>query len=306
MENRIFQVDEKCFIIYTGKSSADNRSFLRIGNSSFVSDIDDIQKHIRHIVIPDANVIDIKKEKDNIKYMERGKISYICNKKNQDILFGALRKVGVDTDNLYHKDLSKEIENVNRLENKKHFFTIFYENKNVKLVFNEEIFFDLFSYKKDISDYKDEHERLHNFIGLLDRLNLENNDIQFTENIINNNEFAINLKNSSLFITQDNQYFPLNVGMFKFVKIKEIGVINFTFNCSQRFYTGRSMSIILFERDEKKIEISDVLIDSEVLESQVLYSYSMDFKSGESKDNSVIFQLYKHLLDGAERKWKNL
>ncbi|HPO48742.1 MAG TPA: hypothetical protein PLO89_00310 [Spirochaetota bacterium] len=301
MENRIFQVDEKCFIIYTGKSSADNRSFLRIGNSSFVGDNSHIQEHIRHIVIADASNIDAKKEKENIRYMEKGKISYICNKKNQDILFAALQKVGVDTDNLYHKDLSKELENVNRLENKKHFFTIFYENKNVKLVFNEEIFFDLFSYKKDILDYKEERERLENFILLLEEHNRKNREMNFK-----NSEFpedkktSLDFKTFSLFIIQDNQYFPLNLGMFKFQKNENS--LNFTFNCSQRFYTGRDVSLALYQRDEKKIEMTDLLIDSEVLESQVLYGYEMDFKSALENEISTVYEFFEYLLNGANTK----
>ncbi|HOV13129.1 MAG TPA: hypothetical protein PK771_02500 [Spirochaetota bacterium] len=303
MDKRIFQIDEKCFIIYTGKSSADNRSFLRIGNSSFLDTSKEVQKHIRHIVIPDATIIDIKKEKDNIKFMESGKISYICNKKNQDILFGSLRKAGVDTDNLYHKDLSKEIENVNRLENKKHFFTIFYENKNVKLVFNEEIFFDLFSYKKELSNYSEDRTRLINFIGLLDKLNNENENIDFSEDFLNTEEeITLDCNKSSMFITQDNQYFALNMGMFKIGKIDSDGNFNFTFNCSQRFYAGRYLSIVVLERDEKKIELSDILTECEVLESQVLYGYSMDYKNGSSNDKFSILKLYKHLIDGVNKK----
>lgn len=298
MERRIFQVDEKCFIIYTGKSSADDKSFLRIGNSSFISNNVEIQKHVRHIVVSDANSVDIKTEKENIRHMESGKIIYICNKHNQDLLFGLLRKAGVDTDNLYHKNLSKELENVNRLENKKHFFTIFYENKNVKLVFNEEIFFDLFSYKKEDVNYEEERERLLNFIILLDKLNSENRSANLTEEFTNITEITkLEYDNCVMFIAQDNQYFPLNVGNFKITRLNDNGDFNFSFNCSQRFYTGRELSLIVLERDEKKIDISDILLDSEVLESMVLYGYSMNFEGKDSRHNYAVLNLYKKILD---------
>ncbi len=314
MDKRVFQIDEKCFIIYTGKSSADNRSFLRIGNSQFLNDKKDIQSHIRHIVISDALSVDMQKEKDNIKYMEKGKIIYICNKKNQDILFNNLQKVGVDTNSLYHRDLSKELENVNRLENKKHFFTIFYENKNVKLVFNEEVFFDLFSYKKESDSFDKERLRLSNFIAMLDNLNKESKELSFTEECLKEKEDdLLDLDRSSMFIAQDNHYFPLNVGMFKMVNYSDdensnentVNNILFKFNCSSRFYAGRYLSLIVLERDKNKIELSDILLESDVLESQILYGYSMIFKNNSLKERCNVLKLYKHLIDGINKSGIN-
>ncbi|OHD09555.1 MAG: hypothetical protein A2086_04190 [Spirochaetes bacterium GWD1_27_9] len=301
MNKRIFSIDEKCFIIYTGKSSADNKSFLRIGNSEFITK--NIQSHIRHIVVPDASTVDAKLEKDNIKYMEKGKISYICNKKNQDILFKSLASVGVDTENLYHKDLSKELENINRIENKKHFFTIFYENKNLKLVFNEEIFFDLFSFMREKWDFKQEQQRLNDFVDLIDDLYNQNKNKDFLDTILDSKlPLEIDFEYSSIFLIQENHYFPLNIGMFNIERQNKSGDFKFNFNCSQRFLVGKEISIFLLEKEEKKIELAGILLDGEVIESEVLYKYTADFKLNENNNSLIILQFYKYLCDKAKSK----
>jgi len=290
MKKRVFHIDEKCFIIYTGKSSADNQSFLRIGNSGFVTK--DIQSHIRFIVVPDAKIIDINREKENIKFMEQGKIKYICNKENLDLLFSALSKNSVDTDKLYHQDLSKELENINRVENKKHFFTIFYENKNIKLVVSEEIFFDLFSSLNETSDYEKERERLANFIQVLDKLKRKNkNNVFETQKPVWKPDFDI--ISSYLFLTQDNVYFPLNTGMFN---IKEDGKgFKFCFNSSQRFNIGRKIQLKILENDKTKIEMEGLLYEGEVIESEVLYEYYAIFNEISDDNLSVFYYVYKEI-----------
>ena len=40
MQQRIFQVDQECFIIYTGEVPIRKERFLRIGNSSFLKELD--------------------------------------------------------------------------------------------------------------------------------------------------------------------------------------------------------------------------------------------------------------------------
>jgi hypothetical protein len=300
MDRRVFAIDEKCFIIYTGKSSADNQSFLRIGNSNFVTK--EIQTHIRHVVVNDATLVDFNKEKENIRFMQQGKISYICNKVNQDILFNGLSSFGVDIDNLFHQDLSDEIDNINRIENKKHFFTIFYDNKNVKLVFNEEIFFDLFSSLKQSADYEAERLRLKNLINILDKLYLENRNVEVDEDFISKGAESTKLDfpSTSLFFVQDNIYFPLGLRMFN-IKKNDEGFI-FNFNCSQRFYIGRDVSLYVLEKGEKKFELSGILIEGEVLESDVLYKYRAAFVKDFELDFNAVLKFYKQLINRSNIK----
>jgi len=287
MDKRVFAIDEKCFIIFTGKSSADYKSFLRLGNSSFVTE--KIQSHVRHIVINDAQFVDYKKEKENIKDMEPGKCSYICNKKNQDILFSGLANLGIDTKSLFHKDLSDEIDNINRIENKKHFFTIFYDNKNVKLVFNEEIIFDLFLALKEKVDYSSERIRLGKLIARLDLL-YENHKNESPGNVspqAKTNDF----KNLALFIIQDNNYFPLGLKMFNYSE-SEKSVI---FNCTQRFYVGQNISLTVMEKDSLKLELKGLMVEGEVLESEVLYMYKASFSNVTDADLKIIGEIQANI-----------
>jgi len=122
MNKRVFTIDEKCYLVYTGLSSTDNISFLRIGNSRFINE--NIQKHIRFIAVNDAHNLNIRLEKENIKDMENGKIRYICNEKNREILFKKLKENGINTENLYIKELSKDLDNISKIENKALFYYI--------------------------------------------------------------------------------------------------------------------------------------------------------------------------------------
>ena len=56
------------------------------------------------------------------------------------------------------------MDNISRVEFKKHFFTIFYDNKNVKLVTSEEVFFDLFESRIDKLSKVNDTPRLENFM----------------------------------------------------------------------------------------------------------------------------------------------
>ncbi|MCG8570245.1 MAG: hypothetical protein MJB14_08910 [Spirochaetes bacterium] len=294
MNKRIFEIDKDCFIVYTGLSSADYQSFLRIGNKDHLSD--EIQKHIRFIVVPDAENLDFQKEKENIEHMEQGKIKYICNQENQDVLFHGLEAVGVDTKSLYHKKLSKNLNNISKIENKKHFFTIFYENKNIKLVFNEEIFFDLFNYHEH-RNYKKEEKRLNDLIAHLMRLNGENKSKLILKDIPDDKLISFDYEKSALFIVQDNIYIPLSIGMFKIRKVRSEENFEITFNCSHRFYVGKEASLTLIARGEKDISLNGFVVEGEVLEKEVLYQYRLNFSHQKAEDFYKIISMYKYFIN---------
>ena len=304
MDKRVFPIDEKCFIVYTGKSSSDNNSFLRLGNSDNVTK--EIQPHFRYIVVPDANTLDIKKEKENIRYMISGKICYICNKKNQDILFKALSKESVDISTLYHQDLSPEFDNISRIENKKHFFTIFYSDKNVKLVFNEEVFFDLFEYQNKKSDYALERKRLQSLIKTLDDLYNSNINYLPPHEFLDSDVMPLDLDypNCVMFVTQENLYIPLSLGMHKFLRKKDKIEFTLIFNTSVRFLVGKTITLLVLEKGARKINLTGKIMEGEVIESEVLYQYKAQFTDETNEDTAdfpeksvTILNIYKSLLD---------
>jgi hypothetical protein len=297
MDKRVFPIDEKCFIVYTGKSSSDNNSFLRLGNSDRVTK--EIQPHFRYIVVPDAGSLDMKMEKENIRYMISGKICYICNKKNQDILFKALSKESVDISKLFHQDLSPEFDNISRIENKKHFFTIFYSDKNVKLVFNEEVFFDLFEYQNKKIDYQFEQKRLQKMINLLDDLYNENKNYLPPQDFLESSALPMDLEyaNCVMFVIQENLYIPLSIGMYKITRKKDSLDFILIFNTSVRFFVGKDISIMVLEKGAKRIGLKGKIIQGDVIESEVLYSYKSEFSVEKEEESITVLQIYKYLLD---------
>lgn len=295
MNNRIFLIGKNCYIIYTGQSSTDTRSFLRIGATELLSP--EVQRHIRYIVVPDATRVDTKLEKENITHMQTGKIRYICNKENQDLLFSSLEEAGVDTKSLYHKDLSKDIDNIMKVENKKHFFTIFYDNKNVKVAFNEEIIFDYFNFEKDNRrDYEKEKERLLSLISRLDSINAVNRGKAVLKDFKEENRADIDCRKTSLFLLQDNIYIPLSIGMFKVIAGGE-GEFELLLNCSSRFYVGKEITLTVLENGDKRENAKGFIYEGEVVESEILYQYKISFSAGNESVLNKVLTLYQYFIE---------
>ncbi|MBP7552743.1 MAG: hypothetical protein KA885_04895 [Spirochaetes bacterium] len=296
MDKRIFPIGEKRYIIYAGQSSADNVSFLRIGNIEDLSD--NIQKHIKYIVVGDIKNVDINLEKQNISLMEKGKTRYVCSDATRKELFSKLREVGVDTDSLYIKELSQDIDNISKIENKKHFFTIFYDNKNVKLVSNNEIFFDLFESRSDGKNIDREMKRLNNFIKTLDDMRsdcLKKVNYNF-ESVIKSDA---KISDISLFIVQDDIYIPLSKGMFKTLGVSKES-IDLNLNNSQRFSIGKEANLVILENGNKKFVITGIFTEGKVVESMTLYDYFCSFNTDNDEALYLINEYYKSLFEEVE------
>ncbi len=297
MDRRVFQIDRNCFIIYTGQSSADDCSFLRIGNSDVLDK--NIQSRVGFIVIPDASKIDYSKEKQNIRFTPENMVHYICNRENQDILFQSLKDQGVDTTHLYHKDLSKDLDNVSRIENKKHFFTIFYENKNVKIVSEEVIYFDLFAAAKSSgADFSAERARLEAFINKMEELKELNRNRAHLKKLAQSISAKEPDKDSkyTLFLIQDKLYIPLNVKMFRYVNPTTSG-IRLICNSSFRLYTGGEAALVVLLNGKEDASFKGTITEGSVVESEILYDYKIDFTFKDNPEAADIVTSYKSLFN---------
>jgi hypothetical protein len=300
MKKRIFPIDSNCFIIYTGLSSADNHSFIRIGTSSHVTKA--IQSRTRYIVVPDVSRVDIDAEVRCIEHAGDGAIRYICNKKNQGKLFSALRAAGVGDQKLGYRGLSRELENMNRLENKKHFFTVFYQNKNIKIISNDEIVFDLFECEETKFNYAAERKRLSSFIQTLDSLYTRNISASFSFSKLKQpvTDNYLDFADTAFFVIQNSYYFHCSLGMLSVSSIKTGKSFDFTFNCSQRYSIGKKLGLTVLERGKNKISLDGLILEGEVIESGVLYSYTARFAMGDDAPAFYGFlQLYDYLLGDA-------
>ncbi len=299
MNKRIFPISKNCYIIYTGQSSSDEKSFLRIGSNGNIDK--DIQRHIGYIVIPDATKVDYPAEINDIKYMEKGKIRYICNKENQEKLFKKLEESGVNESDIFHKDLSKDLDNISRIDNKKHFFTVFYENKNVKIVSDDEVFFELFDSTTEGEDFVEQEKRLRNFIDTLEKLKIENTDKKiFTAIKTYSTNKDIENKKCSFFLLQEKSYIPLNPRMFRVVRTSELKA-RFICNSSVMFNIGKEIKLAVVIDGREDCVCKGMIDSGEVIESQVLYSYSFDVKFKSIEDMSKVLSIYSILLTRVAR-----
>ncbi len=291
MAKRVFRIDEGCYIIYTGQSSADNAAFLRIGTSPKVSG--NIQKHIRYIVVNDAAAVDINMENNDIKFMSPSNIKYICSQQNHIDFYTRLQESGVNTRNFGIRSPSPDMDNINRVEFKKHFFTIFYDNKNVKLVTSEDVFFDLFESRIDKLSKVNDTPRLENFMKQLDALNAECRTkpkfIEETPSVIKPTDKL------SAFIIQDDLFTPLSAGMFEIIKITG-NVATVLFTNSQRFTVGRPMTLSLLNHADKVVQTNGLITEGTVVESQVMYKFLCNIQFADKNALALFSQFFMKVI----------
>lgn len=287
MDKRVFRIDEGCYIIYTGQSSADNAAFLRIGTSPKVTG--SIQRHIRYIAVNDAAAVDINMEKNDIKFMSPSNIKYICSQQNHIDLFTRLQESGVNTNNFGIRSPSPDMDNISRVEFKKHFFTIFYDNKNIKIVSNEEVFFDLFEARIDKLNKVNDSTRLENFIKQLDALNAE---CRIKPKFIEPSPSIIKPTDKlSAFIIQDDMFTPLTVGMFEITKITG-NVATVMFTNAQRFTVGRPLTFSLLNHADKMIQTNGLITEGHVVESQVMYKFTCNIQFADQNALALFSQFF--------------
>lgn len=279
MDKRVFQIDDNCYIIYTGQSTADNGSFLRIGNSAKLTK--SMQQHIRFIVVNDASTVNIVLEKSNIQGMTPGNIKYICSKQTHIELFAKLNQLGVNTKNFEIRNLSQDID-ISQIENKKHFFTIFYDNKNVTIVSNEEVLFNLFECKGNKGPKVNDSPRLEALFGKLDKLNAECK-MKPKVALPSNPGLIKKTDNLSAFFVQDDLFTPLTCGMFHIEKLLGNSAV-VLFTNTQRFAVGRPIKLSMLNHADKKLQANGIIYEGNVVESKIMYKYlcKIDFTDAQN------------------------
>lgn len=172
-KDRVFFIDEKCYIIYTGTSLIDLKPLLRIGNSDFINE--EIAKYIEYIVVPDGLIEDIEQEKNNINVAELKESSYVGTQLSLKEVFKSLKKLGLPVEDLKSKlveaspVLNVKIQELS-LQNKA--YVTFFKDGNISLSIGKEKIFDYFEeekysrYKKN--SYHSERRRLLDLIKILE------------------------------------------------------------------------------------------------------------------------------------------
>ncbi|MGQ9614919.1 MAG: hypothetical protein ACUVWJ_00790 [Spirochaetota bacterium] len=138
IEERVFQIDRECYIIYLGSDWLDERPFLRIGNSTRLTA--KVIENIYNIIITDSITGDPILEPKNITPDEVRKSRYIGDRKTIENFKDLLSLLNVKN---YSIGVFEEIKAAHdRAE------AFFYDNGNIRLFYDRKMIFDLSNREK--------------------------------------------------------------------------------------------------------------------------------------------------------------
>jgi hypothetical protein len=133
IDNRVFHIDNECYIVYVGTDRNDYKPFLRIGNSSKLTQ--KIISHVYNIVVTDSYT--------GIPTLEAGNINKLRPKANQYV--GDRQTVGKFLEFL--KNYIPETDKISQYRDvsvkERGALASFYDDGNVQLYFDKKLIFDL-------------------------------------------------------------------------------------------------------------------------------------------------------------------
>ncbi len=149
-QNRVFHIDDECYVIYLGSGPEDYKPFLRIGNSNKLTK--EIISNIYSIVITDSYTGNPVLEPSNINEEALTDIQYVGDRPTVERFLKFLKHFGIDSEKIaYAKDLPSENHNA---------MFYLYENGNVALYYDKFQLFDLFSREKNDAHFVEKTKRI--------------------------------------------------------------------------------------------------------------------------------------------------
>ncbi|RKX99690.1 MAG: hypothetical protein DRP54_06795, partial [Spirochaetes bacterium] len=132
-KERVFQLDNECYIIYTGSGPDDLKPFLRIGNKPHLDE--ELISNIGNIIVTDLYTGNPVYEKYNIDLEKIHQNCYVGDGKAVGYLIDFLKSLGIKTDGLKKKVSIRDRENIA--------YVYFYEDGNIRIYYNKKLLFDL-------------------------------------------------------------------------------------------------------------------------------------------------------------------
>jgi len=130
---RVFQLDNECYLIYTGSGPDDLKPFLRIGNKPHLDE--ELISNIGNIIVTDLYTGNPVYEKYNIDLEKIHQNCYVGDGKAVGYLIDFLKSLGIKTDGLKKKVSIRDRENTA--------YVYFYEDGNIRIYYNKKLLFDL-------------------------------------------------------------------------------------------------------------------------------------------------------------------
>lgn len=133
LDQRVFHVDDECYVVYLGSSREDYKPFLRIGNSRHLNE--NAVSSIYTIVVTDSLTGDPLLEPKNLNRKELEDNRYVGNEETVDRMFRFLKQLDVKTEKIpYHREFKTEDQRA---------ILLMYDNGNLNLSYDNKQIFDL-------------------------------------------------------------------------------------------------------------------------------------------------------------------
>ncbi len=183
--DRLFIVDNECYIVFTGDSLEDDKPFIRIGN--WLDLYVEIIPLIENIIITDNISGNPLHEQFNIDVKNLQLNRYIGSQHTLDKYLEFQRLCGLDLKNASIINIEKDIPEITgkRLISKKNqFIGVFYRDSNFKVIYN----------KSDIVSLYDTEKISYSHNNILDRISSANRGMRYK-----GTGFSFNRENALLF-----------------------------------------------------------------------------------------------------------
>ncbi|MFW6362494.1 MAG: hypothetical protein ACOC0D_01505 [Spirochaeta sp.] len=153
-KNRVYTIDQECYVIYMGKADRKYRPFLRIGTSAFIPR--DIRRHIGSVVLTDRMTGDYFLEADCLEKPVSHHMHYVGSPELVDAVKHFIRN-----EQIAEQPLGPATD-VEREEGGR---VVFYGDRNLRVFLDGHRLFDLFDREKQDQHAVYQLQRMHDIVS---------------------------------------------------------------------------------------------------------------------------------------------
>ncbi len=162
-KDRLFVLDNECFIIFTADDLNDEKPFIRIGN--WIDLPPESIPMIENIIVTDSITGNASNEQFNIdpKFLSTNR--YIGSRQVVQNYLDFQKNFGLDLNNVSIVDVEKDLPFLSKeqsISSKDSFLGIFYHNGNFRVIYKDETLFDLKDFEDRSFSRVKEHEQISN------------------------------------------------------------------------------------------------------------------------------------------------
>jgi hypothetical protein len=161
--DRLFVLDDECFIIFTADDLKDEKPFIRIGN--WIDLPPESIPMIENIIVTDSVTGNAAHEQFNIDPKLLSVNRYIGSRQVVQNYLNFQKNFGLDLNNVSIVDVEKDLPFLSKeqsISSKDSFLGIFYHNGNFRVIYKNDTLFDLKDFEDRSFSRVKEHEEISN------------------------------------------------------------------------------------------------------------------------------------------------